>query len=178
MKHHVFYFLSLDLRDWISLPLIAAAVATRGSYIGEYLHVHQPNLNFLVWPNISTHWSCSMNKCSWKGVRELWEVKTAAYYMHYHTCSPTTNWHTLSWSLSPHGHALHMLKELNIWLKSMNGLMPRCESHHLQNKPLPRWLCTGTPIFLHPWVLVYNVVAEALPLLAVIGPWQSGQDTR
>ena len=115
-----------------------------------------------------------------RGGCELQEVKTAAYYVHYHTCPPTTNWHTtLSWSFSPHGHALHMLKALNIWLNQwmvwwidVNRIFFKT-NHHLGD-------CVQAHLFFIPlaWVLVYSVVSEALPLLAVIGPWQSGQDSR
>ncbi len=53
--------------------------------------------------------------------------------------------------------------------QSMNGLITRDvngiifkTNHYLGD-------CVGTPIFLHPWVLVYSVVVDTLPLLAVIG---------
>lgn len=37
-----------------------------------------------------------------------------------------------AWACPAHAEGIEHMAQ------SMNGLMPRCESHHLQNKPLPR----------------------------------------
>ena len=58
-----------------------------------------------------------MNKFFLERVRELQEVKIAAYYVHfYHTSSHYQLTHFIVIPLVV-ARALHMLKALNIWLK-------------------------------------------------------------